>query len=600
VLAARRDPRRKAMTAEKWEQVKALFETALGESEANRESLLRRQCEDDLVRHEVLRLLSQNDRMNRTFLDAPGQVTLVDQAAGILAKQNAPDYIGELLADRYFVEREIGRGGIGVVYRAQDRQLHSRNVVLKFLHAGWQEHAQVQHRFRQEIEALSRIHHPGVVGVLDAGRAPDGRLFLVMEYVEGATLRSRLQEGGMEIRHCGEIVESICDALDAAHQNGIFHRDLKPENIMVARNGAGKLTAKLIDFGIAKVQGSGFDATTQTTTIIGTVRYSAPEQLMGQCSAKSDIYALGVVCYEMLTGCLPFNPETPFQMYELQRSLKLKPPSRLRKEIPPGLDRAILRALSFRPEDRQNSAREYADEFRAPGRNRWGAARRLGTWAAAVALSLAATASGWNLVERRWEPSERAIEFAGGHDPEDAGFPKHLDLVERAVYNNEHTGFDAVRLLSPEQGFYYHRLSRPQVYAAMRHGWSLEATIQPVLGQANANIDLGSAGGRFDLHVRLDSSGDQIVRLTTRIEKGFDGPECKIDGPANAFHDYRLIFDPVARQARLLVDGVERLRGYSGHREFIYDYGLTFGTALNRSDRAESVFKRVKFEIGGR
>lgn len=588
------------MTPDRWERVKQLFDEALGRDAEAREGLLANQCPDDVeVRNEVLRLLSQRDQMETDFLDPPGQRTLLDRAAWSLADQIAPRYAGALLAGRYFVEREIGRGGSGVVYLAQDRQLHSRHVVLKFTHAGWEDHRRVQLKFQQEIEALSRIHHDGVVGVLDVGQAPDGRSFLVMEYVHGVTLRSLLQDGVIEFSKACEILESICDALEAAHRNGILHRDLKPENIMLPHAGTDKPAAKLIDFGIAKVQDSGFDAKTQTLTIVGTVLYAAPEQLMGKSERRSDIYALGVVFYEMLTGRVPFNPQTPFQLYELQRAGKVVPPSRLRTGIPKRVDRAILRALSFRPEDRPGSAREFVEELRHANwwRARSKVAVRVATWAMAALFLVTGAAAGIQWAQRHWEPAERAVEFSGGRDPEDFGFLKHDDIQDRVLYDSQHVGFDAVSLLSKYQGYYYRKLSKPQAFAALRHGWSLSGTVRPVKGAGSMDVDLSPAAGRFDVHFFLNPLGRQVVQLSTQIEKGVSGLDYEIDGQPDAFHDYKLIFDPATREARLLVDGVERLRGYRGHHEYLSDFGLMFGVALYKSDQSEVVFKRIRFEI---
>ena len=349
------------MNPEKWQRVKTLFDAALEQNETERGSFLAQSCPDDAsVREEVLRLLSERDSMDDSFLGPPGKQTILDRAAKSLASRVSPGYEGELLAGRYFVEKEIGRGGNGVVYLALDRQLHSRPVVVKFLHAVWDHHEGISAMFNHEIEALSRLHHPAVVGVLDVGQASDGRSFLVMEYVDGVNLRSRLQHGPLHFAEAAGVVDTICEALDAAHQRGILHRDLKPENIMLMHSGA----AKLIDFGVAKVQDSGFDSRTETFTVVGTVQYVAPEQLMGRAGPQSDLYALGVVCYEMLTGRPPFEPETPFHLYELQKAARIKPPSKIRPGIPAAADRAILRSLSFRPEDRHASAREFAADFR--------------------------------------------------------------------------------------------------------------------------------------------------------------------------------------------------------------------------------------------
>jgi predicted Ser/Thr protein kinase len=589
------------MTPDKWQKVKLLFEESLEQEAMRRGEFLARSCPDDAeVRDEVLRLLAERERTDTEFLAPPGAFTLLDRMAKALAEtgERTRGYEGEVLAQRYLVEREIGRGGSGVVYLAQDRQLHSRRVVVKLLHAGWEDHERVRVKFRQEIEALSRIHHPGVVGVLDVGQAPDGRSFLVMEYVEGETLRARLQKGALDLSEAARILEAVCDGLETAHRNGIFHRDLKPENIMLSSAGEGGDKVKLIDFGIAKVQDSLDTADTETISVVGTVRYAAPEQLMGRAGPRSDIFSLGVLCYEMLTGRPPFEPETPFQLLELQRAGKISRPSRLRRDVPEGVDRVILLALSFRAEDRQPSAREFASGFRAALKRRlWQPGMRIRPWVLAVALLAAFAGADWLARQRVRDNYDRAIEFSGGRDPEEFGFRTHLDLTERTVPNSDHTGYDAIRLLTSDQGMYYRKVTPVQAYAAMRGGWKMTAVFKPIEGGASVDIDLSPADGRYDCSIFLSPSHRQVVQLTRQIANGSDGLRYEIEGAPDAFHNYELIFDPEKRAARLLVDGVERLRGYRGHHEFVEGYGLMFGTALYKSAKAEAVFRKVRFEI---
>jgi len=583
------------MTPEQWQRVKSLFEAALDRDENQHAGFVAQSCPDDVeVRDEALRLLAERASTDSGFLAPPECETLLDRAARTIAAHSVRGYEGQLLASRYLVEKEIGRGGSGVVYLAQDGQLHSRPVVIKFLHDAWEDHERIRLKFRQEIEALSRLNHPAIVGVLDVGKAPDGRSFLVMEYVAGVTLRARLRDGPLSLAEAAAIAGTICDALETAHRNGVFHRDLKPENIMLMPAGE-NTTAKLIDFGIAKVQSSGYDGITDTVTVIGTVRYVAPEQLMGKSVPQSDIYALGVVCHEMLTGRQPFEPETPFQLYELQKSGKVPPPSKLRKGIPKAADSAILRALSFRPECRQASAREFATEFGAASQPRW-PVRRFRLWAA-VAMLLLLITGGWRLWDRGWGAYEAVIEFAGGGNPEDFGFRPRLDVVERAGHNPERTGYDGIRLLTSDQGHYYHKLARAQAYAAMRKGWKIDATMKPVEGSGGAGIDLTPAGGRYDINIFQNASRHQVVVLITGIQQRLDGPTYEVAGPEDAWHDYELVFDPRTQTARLLVDGVERLRDYRGHGEYREGWGFAFNTTIYKSARGEAMFKRVRFEI---
>jgi serine/threonine protein kinase len=264
------------------------------------------------------------------------------------------------LKDRYLIEKELGRGGIGVVYLAHDIQLMSRPVVIKVLLEDSNQDEWFKKKFRQEMEALARLNHPGIVGVLDAGQMPDGKPFLVMQYVEGAPLRSLIRYEGMDMEMAAGIIRQVGYGLTAAHEKGVYHRDLKPENIMV-QLGDDEAQVKLIDFGIATVKDSQVATSRETTSVAGTVNYMAPEQLMGKPAASSDIYALGVIAYEMLTGRRPFNPATPYQLLDMQKAGVRLNPVDLRPGLPEAAQASILKALAFEPQERYPRARDFAD-----------------------------------------------------------------------------------------------------------------------------------------------------------------------------------------------------------------------------------------------
>jgi len=273
-----------------------------------------------------------------------------------------PELSGLTLDNRYFIEKELGRGGVGAVYLARDRKLHDKPVVIKILLEKSLQNSWVVQKFQQEKEALARVDHPGVVGILDTGELPDGKPYLVMQFIDGVTLRSLIRPEGIALDSAAELIKQIGRALSAAHDKGVLHRDLKPENIMLQRLGAGEEQVKIIDFGIAKLKDSIVAPSTVTGATAGTVAYMAPEQLSGRAvSAATDIYALGAIAYEIVTGRKPFNPETGFELLEMQRGGVRVKPGDLRPSLSEEASQIILRALSFDPKERFQSARELGD-----------------------------------------------------------------------------------------------------------------------------------------------------------------------------------------------------------------------------------------------
>jgi tRNA A-37 threonylcarbamoyl transferase component Bud32/class 3 adenylate cyclase len=348
------------MTAERWERVKAIFQDVVESEPAARAAILRERCggDKDLL-SEVESLLASDDNTPTSVMNYP-----VMEAAAIVAATPARSGGALVLKERYEVERELGRGGMSVVYLARDRQLLSKRVVVKVLLETSSQDAWVRQKFQQEMEALARIDHPGVVGVLDTGLTPEGKQFLVMQYIEGETLRSVIEAGPMELKRAGRLIRQIGQALAAAHEKGVWHRDLKPENIMLQRLGD-EDHVRLIDFGIAGIQNSQF--TGEKTKVAGSLNYMAPEQFAGHACAASDTYALAVVACELVTGKEPFPPGA---LSRLMAGDKTRPaPLReLRPELPASAEKSILKAMSFQPEARQASVGEFSEElYRALG-----------------------------------------------------------------------------------------------------------------------------------------------------------------------------------------------------------------------------------------
>ncbi len=223
-----------------------------------------------------------------------------------------PMRLGDTLDDgRYEVRSVIGAGGMGLVYSAIQTSM-DREVAIKVLKSSLSEDSRMVKRFEQEALSVSRIKHPNVVTIFDYGQTESGQMFMVMERLEGESLHDHMKNEGLTSRQAIELFRQICDAVQEAHSHGVIHRDLKPENIYVERLGTPRPLAKVLDFGIAKIiQGEGQDQTktplTQAGVVFGTPHYMSPEQIHGHAvDERSDIYALGVILYEMISGRVPF------------------------------------------------------------------------------------------------------------------------------------------------------------------------------------------------------------------------------------------------------------------------------------------------------
>ncbi len=264
---------------------------------------------------------------------------------------------GQRLGGRYQLEARVGGGGMAIVYRAKDLVLN-RPVAVKVLRSQFGTDEDFVTRFRREAQAVASLSHPNVVGVYDVGQDGDTH-YMVMEYVEGYTLKELInRNGAIPVEDAVEIAAEICDALDHAHANQIIHRDIKPHNILIGKNGRIKVT----DFGIARAVTS--TTITHTNSVLGSVHYFSPEQARGGITAeKSDIYSLGIVLYEMVTGKLPFSGESPISVALKHLQEPLPEPRQVNPAIPQSVENVILKALVKDPTLRYGSAREMLDDL---------------------------------------------------------------------------------------------------------------------------------------------------------------------------------------------------------------------------------------------
>ena len=267
---------------------------------------------------------------------------------------------GELIADRYELEELVGTGGMSSVYRALDTLLE-RNVALKILHPHYGDDAEYVERFRREARSVAQLSHPNIVTVIDRGEA-DGRQYIVFEYVDGESLKQLVDRTGpLPARRAIELGLQVAEALAFAHNNGLVHRDVKPQNVLVTEDGEAKVT----DFGIARSMDVEHGVT-QTGTVLGTSNYLSPEQARGQAvTPATDVYSLGVVLYELLTGEVPFPGETFVAV--AMKHINEEPPSvaERRPDVPLRLVAAIERALAKDPAVRFPSMAAFCAELKA-------------------------------------------------------------------------------------------------------------------------------------------------------------------------------------------------------------------------------------------
>jgi serine/threonine protein kinase len=351
------------MTPERWHRIKEIFEAALGHAPEERPAFLGEACDgDESLRSEVTSLLSSYEH-ETSFMETPAAAI----AAQSLVREENAALIGQQLG-HYKIEREIGRGGMGVVYLAQDVSL-DRPVALKLLPKHLTSDSSRLRRFEREARTVSALNHHNILTIYEIAHL-DGLNYIATEFIDGVTLRERIRSKELKLSEALDIAEQIASALVAAHEAGIVHRDIKPENVMLRRDGY----VKVLDFGLAKLteQEAGEVGTTSATIagtntdteVMGTVGYMSPEQARGESvDQRTDIFSLGVVIYEMVTGQMPFEARPAGTLVPTSRE-EPPPLAHYLLEAPAELQQIVNKALHANKEERYQTAAEFLTDLK--------------------------------------------------------------------------------------------------------------------------------------------------------------------------------------------------------------------------------------------
>src|SRR6058998_3318841 len=356
---------RNLMKAERWKQVNDLFQSAVERAPEERAAFLDEACHgDEGLRREVESLLTSYDRAEN-FIELPA----FEVAPEVVTNDMTGALVGKLLG-HYRIESLIGVGGMGEVYLARDERL-GRKAALKLLPENLTTDEAQLSRFKNEARSASALNHPNILTVYEIG-TEGNRQFIATEFIEGITLRASIARGRINPHAALEIAVQVASALTAAHEAGVVHRDIKPENIMLRPDGY----AKVLDFGIAKLteQQPGSDSHEVGTTtllqtapglVLGTGHYMSPEQARGQkVDARSDIWSLGVVLYEMMAGSPPFRGETPSDCIAAILTTEPPPLSGVSPDVPAKLESILEKALRKNSDERYQTIKEMLADMR--------------------------------------------------------------------------------------------------------------------------------------------------------------------------------------------------------------------------------------------
>jgi eukaryotic-like serine/threonine-protein kinase len=362
------------MKPERWQKLDELFHSAIGRRPEERAAFLHEVCAgDEELRAEVEALIAAGEQAG-SFIEKPALEVEARSLAGERSDSGPASMVGETVS-HFRIISPLGSGGMGEVYLAQDTVL-SRQVALKLLPEYFTRDQDRLRRFQQEARAASALNHPNIITIFEIGQVGD-KHFIVTEFIDGATLRQHFFGEGrnpsgrqLQLRQVLDIAIQTADALAAAHEAGIVHRDIKPENIMVRRRDS---YVKVLDFGLAKLTEGAVDTEAPTRAkvrtsagvVMGTASYMSPEQARGeQIDVRTDIWSLGVVLYELVAGCGPFERSTPSEVIALILEREPAPLARYAREVPPELERIVSKALTKDRETRYQTAKDLLVDLR--------------------------------------------------------------------------------------------------------------------------------------------------------------------------------------------------------------------------------------------